>query len=74
MLDVFVLLPKDLHFSLKIRQKVCIVLVVEETALIQSRNNLQTINIFLFFFPQFLWSMNDRFKVQLVNKIVNVKE
>lgn len=54
MLDVFVLLPKGLHFCLKIRQKVCIVLVVEETTLIQSRNNLQTINIFLFFLPQFL--------------------
>lgn len=74
MLDVFVLLPKGLHFSLKIRQKICIVLVVEETTLIQSRNNLKTINLFLFFFAQFLCWMNDRFKVQLVNKIVNVKE
>ena len=54
MLDVFVLLPKGLHFSLKIRQKICIVLVVEETTLIQSRNNLKTINLFLFFFAQLL--------------------
>lgn len=48
--------------------------MVEETTLIQSRNNLQTINLFFFFFFLFLCWMNDRFKVQLVNKIVNVKE
>ena len=48
--------------------------MVEETTLIQSRNNLKTINLFLFFFAQLLCWMNDRFKVQLVNKIVNVKE
>ena len=48
--------------------------MVEETTLIQSRNNLKTINLFLFFFAQFLFWMNDRCKVQLVNKIVNVKE
>ena len=61
MLDVFVLLPKGLHFSLKIRQKVCIVLVVEETTLIQSHNNLQTMNEFLFhyfFFTFFV--LNER--------------